>query len=144
MRKLLVSIDGHSAARTQSAVAQAVAIYLQEPVDIHLLNVQAAVTGHVAMFFDAAELCDIQQQQGEEELAPALAMLAGASVPSTTHIVIGRSASSIARQAKELGCDRIIIGRDDGHSFANKVFGNLVSQVQHLVGVTGNCQVLCS
>ena len=144
MRKLLVSIDGQSAAKVQSAVAQAITIYRQEPVDIYLLNVQPAVTGHVAMFFDTAELCDIQQEAARDELAPALALLAAAAVPSTTRIVIGRKAASIASQARELGCDRIIIGRDDGESLVSKMFGSLVSQVQHIVGVTGNCQVLGS
>jgi nucleotide-binding universal stress UspA family protein len=144
MRKLLVSIDGHSTARLQSAVAQAVAIYHQEPVEIHLLNVQAGVTGHVAMFFDAAELHQIQNEVACEELAPAMALFAAAGVPCKTHTAVGRSATSIAHEAQALGCDRIVIGRDNSASFADRVFGNLVQQVQHLVGVTGNCQVLGS
>lgn len=144
MRKLLVSIDGHSSARLQSAVAQAIALYRQEPVDIHLLNVQPGVSGHVAMFFDAAELHDIQDTAAREELAPALALFAAAGVPCSTLYVTGRSASSIAHQAHVLGCDRIVIGRDAGESFVNRMFGNLVEQVRHIVGVTGNCQVLGS
>jgi hypothetical protein len=43
-----------------------------------------------------------------------------------------------------LGCDRIVIGRDAGESFVNRMFGNLVEQVRHIVGMTGNCQVLGS
>ncbi len=144
MRKLLVSIDGHSPARTQSAVAQAIAIYLQEPVEIHLLNVQPVVSGHVAMFFHGAELGDIHQQSAGEELAPARAMLAAASVPCKSLVVIGRHAASIAAQANKLGCDRIIIGRDDDELLVSKMFGSLVSQVQQIVGVAGNCQVLGS
>ncbi|MEO8545563.1 MAG: universal stress protein [Betaproteobacteria bacterium] len=144
MRKLLVSIDGHSPARMMSAVAQAIAIYRQEPVDIYLLNVQPGVTGHVAMFFDAAELHDIQNSAAREELAPALALFAAAGIPCVTRVVIGRNAAAIALQAQQLGCDRIIIGREEGESLANRVFGNLVEQVRHIVSAAGNCQVLGS
>lgn len=144
MRKLLVSIDSQSAARMQSAVAQAIAIYSLEPVDIHLLNVQHGVSGHVAMFFDAAELHHIQDTAAREALAPAVALFAAAGVPCTTRAVVGRNAPVIAMQAQRLGCDRIIIGRDDGDCLANRMFGNLISQVQQIVGVSGNCQVLGS
>mgnify|MGYP003382110900 CR=1 FL=1 len=144
MRKLLISIDGHSAARMQSAITEAIGIYRQDPVDVFLLSVQPAVSGHVAMFFDAGELYEIQQQSANEELAPAMALLDLAGVPYTSSVVVGRHAESIARRARELGCDRIVIGRDDSEGFAGRIFGGLVGQVRHLVGVTGDCQVLGS
>jgi nucleotide-binding universal stress UspA family protein len=144
MRKLLVSIDGQSAEKMQSAVAQAIAIYSKEPVDIHLLNVQPCVSGHVAMFFEAAELREIHDTEAQQALAPAVALLAAAGVPCTTRAMVGRNAPLIAKLAQSLGCDRIIIGRDDGESLANRMFGNLIGQVQQIVGVTGNCQVLGS
>jgi nucleotide-binding universal stress UspA family protein len=144
MRKLLVSIDGASQARTQSAVAQAVAIYNQERVEVHLLNVQPALSSHVAMFFDAGELHAILETTGQEELASAASLLDMAGVPHTTEVLTGRSAQTIARRARELGCDRIVIGRDDGEGIASRMFGNLVSQVRHIVGGTGDCQVLGS
>jgi nucleotide-binding universal stress UspA family protein len=106
--------------------------------------VQPGVSGHVAMLFDAAELPDIQDAAAREELAPALALLTAAGVPCSTLSVSGRSASSIAHQAQALGCDRIVIGRDAVESFVNRMFGNLVKQVRHIVGMTGNCQVLGS
>jgi hypothetical protein len=56
------------------------------------------------------------------------------------------TANSTARMrsalAQALGCDGIVIGRDAGESFVNRMFGNLVEQVQHIVGGTANCQVL--
>jgi len=144
MRKLLISIDGHSAARMQSAVSQAIGIYRQDPVDVHLLSVQPAVSGHVAMFFDAGELSDIQHQSAHEELAPAMALLDLSGVPYTISVVVGRNAESIARRARELGCDRIVIGRDDTEGLAGRIFGSLVGQVRQLVGGSGDCQVLGS
>ena len=144
MRKLLVPVDGASQARMQSAIAEAIAIYNQEPVGVHLLNVQPALSSHVAMFFDAGELHAIQKTAGHEELAPAATLLNMAGVPHTTEVLTGRSAQTIARRARELGCDRIVIGRADDEGLASKMFGNLVSQVRHIVSGTGNCQVLGS
>src|SRR5690606_11367288 len=52
MRKVLVPIGSHANARAQAALEEAIALYREEPVEIHLLNVQVPVSGHVAMFFD--------------------------------------------------------------------------------------------
>lgn len=144
MRKLLIPIDGSSAARMKSAVAQAVAIYRQEPVEVHLLRVQPVVSGHVAMFFPGGELTDIQQQQGMEELAPAKAMLDLAGVPCQARVVVGRSAETIARIARETGCDRIVMGQENGTSFAERLFGSLAGQVRQIMGGRDDCQVLGS
>ena len=57
---------------------------------------------------------------------------------------IGRSAETIARTARELGCDRIVMGPDGVARLADKVFGTLAQQVRHLLGATGDCQVIGS
>jgi nucleotide-binding universal stress UspA family protein len=145
MRKLLIPIDsGSSAARVKSAVAEAIAIYRREPVDIHLLSVQASVTSHVAMFFKSGELGQIQQQAGTEELAPAQAMLATAGVPHSSSVVVGRKAETIAKVARARGCDRIVMGQEAGAGLAGRIFGSLAGQVRQLVGGTSDCQVLGS
>ena len=44
----------------RAAVAEAIRIYSKEPVTVHLLSVQPAVSGHVAMFFGSGELHQLQ------------------------------------------------------------------------------------
>ncbi len=145
MRKILIPIDsGSSAARMKSAVAEAVAFYRREAVAIHLLSVQANVTSHVAMFFKGGELNEIQHQAGAEELAPAEALLGAAGIPYTSSVVVGRKAETIARLARELGCDRIVMGQEAGAGLAGRIFGSLAGQVRQLVGGTSDCQVLGS
>ena len=144
MRKLLIPIDTRNAAAMQSALAEAIAIHRQEAVGIHLLNVQPAVSGHVAMFFGTGELLDIQHKAGAEDLAPARALLEAAGVPYTARVMVGRSAETIARLARELGCDRIVMGRQGRSGFADKVFGSVAGQVRQIVGGTGGCQVIGS
>jgi nucleotide-binding universal stress UspA family protein len=142
MRKILVAVDGADAARTQAAVAEAVRIYAQAPVDVHLLSVQPPVSGHVAMFFDNRELHELQQAAGAEDLARAEALLQTSNVPcSSSSVRVGRCAETIARTARELGCDRIVLGREGNAGLASKVFGSMAQQVRQVLG-GGDCQVI--
>lgn len=143
MRKLLLPIDGDTA-RMRAAVAQAIRIHAQEPVAVHLLSVQPAVTSHVAMFFGKGELHQIQQDAGMEDLAPAKALLDTAGIACTASVKMGRSAETIARAARELGCDRIILGGESGAGSSGKLFGSLAGQVRHIVSGASDCQVIGS
>lgn len=144
MDKILIPVDDRSEARTRHAVAEAVAIYRLAPVDIHLLNVQPLVSGHVAMFFLGGSLRQMQLDAGEQVLGVARALFEAAGVPCQGTVVIGHSAESIARRAQELGCGRIVMGYDDSRRLADRVLGGLAPQVRHLIGASGTCQVLGS
>jgi nucleotide-binding universal stress UspA family protein len=145
MRNVLIPIDAGNRARTMAAVAAVVRIYRQEPVGVHLLSVQPAVSGHVAMFFGEGELTQLQLNAGAEDLGPAQALLKTSGVPFTSLVRVGRSAETIARTARELGCDRIVLGPDGEASFAGKIFGSLAQQVRQLVGAgSSDCQVIGS
>jgi nucleotide-binding universal stress UspA family protein len=143
MSKLLVPIDATDPAGMKAALAEAARIYAQGPVDVVLLNVQPAVNGHVAMFFGEHELQQLQREAGAEDLAAAEALLRDRQVPCSSQVRIGRSAETIARTARELGCDRIVLGREGGTgTLASKVFGSLAQQVRQLLGSRGDCQVI--
>lgn len=143
MRRILVSIS-NNAAQMQSAIAEAMAIYREEPVEVHLLNLQALIPNYAARFFKGSDLHVIQRESGMEELAPAQAILDAAGIRYTAHVEIGRSAETIVSVARKIGCDRIVMGQAGQADFAEKLFGTLASQVRHLVGVTGNCKVIGS
>jgi nucleotide-binding universal stress UspA family protein len=144
MKKVLVPISAGISAQTQSAIAEAIAIFREERVEVHLLNVQISVPRYVSGFFKRADLHVIHQEAGMEELAPAQAILRSAGVPYAVHITVGRSAETIVRVAREIGCDRIVMGHAEQEGFASKLFGTVASQVRNLVGVTGNCKVIGS
>jgi nucleotide-binding universal stress UspA family protein len=143
MRKLLIPVNG-DAARTKAAIAEAIRIYGQEPVAVHLLNVQPRVSGHVAMFFGEGELHQIQHTAGEEDLAAAKALLDAVGVPYTASVLVGRSAQTIARAARELDCDRIVMGHEGQPGVAGRIFGSLAEQVRHITSSASNCQVIGS
>jgi nucleotide-binding universal stress UspA family protein len=144
MRKMLVPINAASGARTQATLAEVIALYRDEPAQIHLLNVQIPVSRHVSDFFKSGELHAIHLEAGMEELAPAKATLDAAGVPYTAHIKVGHSAQTIVQTAQELGCDQIVMGGTPQTGFAEKMFGTLANQVRHLLGVSGTCQVIGS
>jgi nucleotide-binding universal stress UspA family protein len=143
MQRVLVPIDATDPEGVKAAVAEAVRIYTQSPVDVVLLNVQHAVNGHVAMFFGERELQELHQAAGADDLAPAEALLRAAKLPWTSHVRVGRSAETIARTARELGCDRVVLGREGSPAtLASKVFGSLAQQVRQLLGSSAHCQVI--
>jgi nucleotide-binding universal stress UspA family protein len=144
MRQVLIPVDAGNPARSRAAVTEAISIYSKEPVTVHLLSVQPAVSGHVAMFFGSGELHQLQYAAGAEDLASAQAQLAAAGVPYASSVRIGRSAETIARTARELGCDRILMGQDRAGSLAAQMFGSLTQQVRQIVSGSGDCQVIGS
>src|SRR6478672_8074065 len=144
MRNVLIPVEAGNPARNQAAVAEAISIYKQEPVAVYLLSVQPAVSGHVAMFFGSDELHNLQCAAGAEDLAAAQAQLTAAGVPFASSVRIGRSAETIARTARELGCDRILMGQDKVGSLADRMFGSLPQQVRQIVSGSGDCQVIGS
>ena len=143
MRKVLIPVEADNPARSRAAVAEAISIYSKEPVTVHLLSVQPAVSGHVAMFFGSGELQQLQCAAGAEDLEGAQAQLAAAGVPFTSSVRVGRSAETIARTAREFGCDRILMGQDLG-SLADRMFGSLPQQVRQILSGSGDCQVIGS
>lgn len=142
MRNLLLTIDS-DAAKTKAAVSEALRMCATEPGQIHLLNVQPLVSSHVSMFFGEGELHQTQMDAGAQDLAPARALLDAAGASYTACVRIGRSAETIARVARELGCDRVVMGQEDP-GLAGKIFGSLAHQVRHLLSGATDCQVIGS
>ena len=140
MRQVLVPIDPSDEARTRSQIGEVVRMYRQEPMEVRLVRVQPRLTSHVAMFFGNRELQQLQLQSGAEELEFAQSLLATAGVPYTSTVLVGRSAETIAKAARDFGCDRIVFGEERG--LAGRVFGTLAQQVRHLMG--GGAQVIGS
>jgi nucleotide-binding universal stress UspA family protein len=143
MRHILVPIDPTQPARTRSAIEQVAGIWRDEPVEVRLLRVRPKVSPHVAMFFGARELQELQLDAGDEDLAYAQGLLDAAGVPYTSTVLVGRSAETIVKTAREFGCDRIIFGQDQP-GLAGRIFGSLAQQVRQLLGANGDLQVIGS
>jgi nucleotide-binding universal stress UspA family protein len=143
MRNILVPIDPTQPARMRSAIDEVIRLHREEPVRVRLLSVQPKVSGHVAMFFDAQELHELQMDAGAEDLQPARQLLEAAGVPCTCAVRVGRSADTIVETARDLRCSGIVLGSGSG-SAPGWLFGSLAQQVRLLLGGHAGPQVIGS
>lgn len=143
MKGLLVCIDPGHGDRTRSAVEQAVRLYRVAPTQVYLLRVKPQVSGHVAMYFDAAELERTLMDWAREDLQPAQALLDFAGVPYTSIVRIGQTARTIAAVAREYHCDRIVLGAEPP-GLSERLLGSMAQQVRHLLQAQGDPEVIGS
>lgn len=136
MKKVLVPITLHtSAEQMRHAVAEAIGIYLSEDaVQVHLLSVQRPFSRHVSDLFEPGELGEIRVQAAKEELASARAAFRAAGVPHLTHLETGWTGDTIARFAREIRADRIIMKRPRQQGYAGMVLLACASQLRQLFG----------
>jgi hypothetical protein len=102
MAKVLVPMQPDQPAKTMAAVEAAIRLHRQENAAVHLLSVQSRINGHVASYFGADELRQLQQKMGREDLADARRQLDAAGVPYTTSMAVGRRATPRAPAGRQL------------------------------------------
>lgn len=130
MFKALVPVDGSSHAL--SAVRHVIRRALDhEPVEIHLLNVQAPFHGDVSAFVGKGELQDFHREQGEASLAAAAALLDEAELRYTKHIFVGHPAKVIAQCAKNLECTEVIMGTHGYGTVTQLLLGSVSHEAIH-------------
>ena len=135
MFRILVAVDGsESSDRAVSHLLKKLAWY-SEKVEVHLLNVQAALPNDVSRFISADQLESFHREQGASALASARAVLDGAKVAYVTHIGIGDPAHVIAHYANEKGIDQIVMGTRGLSSVAGLVMGSVTMKVVSLTDV---------
>ena len=136
MPKLLVPVDGSENSDRAVDFVIKKAGWCREPVEIHLLNVQPPiVSGNVTMFIRQEQLNDYYQEEGLKALQSARAKLDAAKVPYRHHIRVGDPAETIARYAKEQGCDQILMGTRGLGTVTSLLLGSVATKVIHLADV---------
>lgn len=143
--KILIPMQPDAPAKARAAVDTAIKLYDAHGAAIHLLSVQPRISGHVAMCFPAGELRAIHEQASREELEAARITLDAARVPHTCRMIVGRRAESIAEVARELGCDRILLGAQSrAGTVHGRLFGSLAQQLRHILDGAAGCEVIGS
>jgi nucleotide-binding universal stress UspA family protein len=128
MRTILLPVDGtaRSDAAVQCVIRQAL---LGQIGTVHLVNVQPRLGSYIGRFLKAALVQDFYREQGEKALHRSKQLLDEAGIPYQPHIYAGDIVETIARAAKELGVDEIvmsannlgIVGSLDLHSVVGRV-----------------------
>ena len=104
------------------------------PPELHLLHVRPPIEAwEVRRFLTPAEIADMQQHEGEEELRACRALLAAAGVPFHDRVLIdaGEVAEAITRYADEHGCDLIVMGTHGRTGLQHILMGSVASDVVH-------------
>lgn len=111
MRGILIPVDETTPAET---VTRAVTSRMREGgVDaVHLLNVQAPMTGYSSQFVSASSIRDFQRERGEKALAETRRRFDIAGLRYTAHLCVGDVAATIGEAARELRVAEILMGLD--------------------------------
>ena len=137
MASILLPVDGSPCSqRATEYVISYLGVFKDAP-DVHVLNVQHPFPGgkRVAAVLGAEKLKQHHHDEGMEAIAPARAKLDAAGVKYKHHIVVGEDAESIARFAKENGCDQIVMGTRGLGPVTNVLLGSVATKVIHLTEV---------
>jgi nucleotide-binding universal stress UspA family protein len=114
----------------------------REPIRVHLLSVQPHYSGHVRMFVSPTWINEVQQEDGQQELAPMCRELDARGIPYERHVVEGSSAEQIARAARQHHCAQIVMGPPAAGHLSDRVFGSLNRQVEQLLQQAGEACVV--
>jgi len=98
---------------------------------IHLVNVQVAMTGDVSQFVASADIRAYQHEHSAAALGPARQLLDAAGIPYQVHEAVGSVADQVVRLAAALGCDHIVMGTRGRSALADLLVGSTTLRVMH-------------
>jgi YjbE family integral membrane protein len=134
MLRILVPVDGSRNA--QHAVRHVISEFHRIPsFEVHLLNVQAPFSRHVAQFVARKEREGYHHDASEAVLAPLRTMLNSARVPFAEHVKVGRKAETIAAEARRLNCDHIVLATARKNSLTRMIEASVTNRVLDLTSV---------
>lgn len=131
--KVLLPIDGSPCSRHAVEHVIATRSLLRDPdaQEIHLVNVQPAVSGDVSQFVSHDQIAGYHHEESAKALADACALLDAAGLKYTVHNKVGHAAEEIARLADELKCDQIVMGTHGRGALAELLVGSTTLRVVH-------------
>ena len=134
MLKVLIPVDGSR--NCQFAVRHVIQQFMNNTaMEIHLLNVQAPFSSHVASLVRKRNLKEFHRDEAEKALAPVKQMLDGFSIPYSTHDELGDKAETISEVARRLRCDHIVMSTARKNSLTRLVEGSVTNRVLELTSV---------
>lgn len=133
--KILIPVDGSgSSIRAAGFIAEHYG--KSEALEVHLLNVQPLGDDWmIRRMLKDSELASMEQNWGAAAIEPAKALLGEAGIPAEIHIVQGDVATTIVRQAEELGCNLIVMGSHGRTGLSGLLMGSIASKVMNLTQI---------
>lgn len=128
----LIAVDGSEASLNAVDHAIQEALSRMEKPRIHLLNVQAPLSGDITRFVDGRTVEDFHRETGEAALALAKQKLSASGLDHEAHILIGEAASTIVEFAKDNDCSLIVLGAQGLGGIVGLLMGSVALKVMHL------------
>jgi nucleotide-binding universal stress UspA family protein len=135
--RILIPVDGSNASLRviQNLIARRDLYAQPEALDIHILNVQQGLPGHVGRLVHADDIADYHREEGMKCLAAARNALDAASIKYTHHIAVGDPGQVIIQYVVELGCEEIRMGIHNRGALAEFFMGSVSTEVIKLTQV---------
>ena len=128
--RILVPVDGSEPALR--ALDAAIRRAKGSGGQVLLLNVQTAIPASVGDFVGAAAVQGHYRDEGEKALGPARQRLEAAGVAYEAETRAGSPADVIAAEARERGCDEIVMGSRGLSGLKSVILGSVADRVLHL------------
>ncbi len=132
MPSILLAVDGSENALRAVKDFIAKHDWYQQPVELHLLNVQLPIaSGLVKSFISKSQLESYYRDEGLAALAPARSILDDAGVAYQHHIGVGELAKTILDYAQAKASGLIIIGTHGRGAMTGALLGSVATRVLH-------------
>lgn len=130
MDKILIPVDGSeiSLRAVQFVIGQ---FKKGRSLTIHVLNVQPPFMGDVQLFVHKQAIEQYHREEGKKALADALTLLDASGIPYDATMRVGHIADTIARYAKDQGCDEIVMGTHGWGAATGLLMGSIATRVLH-------------
>lgn len=129
MLRLLVPVEENETRETVIASLIRWLKHLDGHTELHLINVQPAMTSEVGMFVSTENILDFQREEGMKELGPSMEQLRLAGISFHQHICIGDIADVILQFAHEQNIHQIVMGYHSGHALTALLMGSIPTRV---------------
>lgn len=129
MLRLLVPVEENE---TREAVITSLIHWLKQldtQIELHLLNVQPAMSSEVGMFVSTQSIHAFQREEGMKQLTPAMEQLQSASITFHQHICVGDVADIIMEFAHEKGIHQIVMGYHSAYTLTALLLGSIPTRV---------------
>ena len=133
MKRVLIPLDGSdcSLRAVDYLLAERDLREATDDVEVHLLNVQAALRGDIGQFVGSEQIAAYRSEESEKALREAQSRLAAAGVHPVAHTGVGHAAEVISQTADDLGCDHIVMGTHGRGALADLLAGSTTVRVVH-------------
>ncbi len=130
--RILIPVDGSDRSLAAVRYVADTLARANPDLDIHLLNVQPALTSAVARFIDSAVVREFHVEEGTKDLAAARQLLNDAGLRHVANTLVGEPAETIAAYAEQRDCAVIVMGTRGLGKAAGLLLGSVAHKVLQL------------